>query len=292
MTFSNDCIQDVGRCAAQIPVLTVTQDTQNSLNVTLYSQTESAVDLTRYSQSSSSSSGSSDSFTGVQFKVKALYTDQNPYLSTEVTVTDPSAGIIRWDYTPTDLEKCGMWLAVFNLVYEGVKEASIPYYLDIRPNLSNYYAHGPVTIPEIRIAMRDCAGANTLLDDVEFSAEEIAWSIRRPIDFWNDALPPVAPHTVATFPFRYQWLNATMGELLLIAARHYERNRLSYNAAGVSVADKDKGPQYYQAGKQLLAEWQDWVKNKKISINVSGSYGTLRSYYPGSGYYYETSGDA
>lgn len=160
-----------------------------------------------------------------------------------------------------------------NIVYRA------PCYVEVSPNLANpsfwSQSWGVLTIAEIRLAIRDkCREDNFLLDNVEFSDTEIAWAIRRPVECWNERLPPLRTvYTAATFPYRYYWLIGVVGELLQIAAPHYERNRLRYSAAGLSVDDKDKAGFYERAAQKYLDEYRKWVDEKKYSINLGNAYG-------------------
>ena len=89
----------------------------------------------------------------------------------------------------------------------------------------------------------------------------------------------VSPFTPLTFPFRNHHSRAAIGELLLLAGHWYLRNTLSYSAAGVSVNDKDKGNAYITLGQSYREEWKNFVKNKKIELNVAGGFVTLVSAY-------------
>jgi len=145
-----------------------------------------------------------------------------------------------------------------------------------------------VTIAEIRLAMRDLSSEdNFLLDDVEFTDTEIAWAMRRPVDQWNETPPPLSgasSYTPNNFPYRYNWVNAVKGELMIVAASNYRRNHLSYQAAGLSVDDKNKFAEYEKIGRALLAEYKDWILTQKKAINFRRAFGRveLRSYgnYP------------
>jgi hypothetical protein len=132
-----------------------------------------------------------------------------------------------------------------------------------------------LSIAEVRMAIRDkCAVDNFLLDRVEFTDGEIAWSMRRPIDFWNEVPPPITQiFTPITFPYRYFYLNGVIGELLQIAAVHYERNTLRYTAAGMAVADKDKAKFYTEAAQKFQNEFRVWCRQQKKTINLSECYG-------------------
>lgn len=139
-----------------------------------------------------------------------------------------------------------------------------------------------LTIAEVRLGIRDkCREDNFLLDRVEFTDTEIAWAIRRPVDYWNEALPPLSQvMTTSNFPFVYNWFDGVIGELLAMAAVHTERNRLRYSAAGLNIDDKDQAAFYRSASDKYKAEYKEWVAQKKRSINVGNAFGrtSLRSF--------------
>jgi len=136
----------------------------------------------------------------------------------------------------------------------------------------------PLTIFEVRMAMRDrCPSDNTLLEDVEFTNTEIAYCMSRPIDYWNEALPPIRnTYTAATFPYRYNWTDGAIGELLRMAGLNLTRNRLPLNAGGLSVDDKMRAENYINMGAQMIENYKTWVASKKYSINMEDTYGTSR----------------
>jgi len=142
---------------------------------------------------------------------------------------------------------------------------------------------GPPTIQEIRLSLKDNAGAdNVLLDDVEFDAAEIAQAVLRPLQYWNEIPPPMRPmQTTKTFPFREMWLLGIQAYLLEIASHNYRRNQLSYSAGGVSVDDKNKDQPYSAVSARLLQRFQEMCRAKKIEINISLFSGSLGSPYSG-----------
>jgi|TARA_R110000824_G_scaffold95196_2_gene229058 hypothetical protein len=142
---------------------------------------------------------------------------------------------------------------------------------------------GPPTVEEIRLSLRDNSPAdNTLLDDFEFDAAEIAQAVVRPLQYWNEIPPPLRPaQTTKTFPFREMWLLGIQANLFSIAANNYRRNDLQYTAGGVAVADKAKEQVYAAAGGRLMQEFQGMLRAKKIEINISMFSGSIGSSYGG-----------
>jgi hypothetical protein len=152
-------------------------------------------------------------------------------------------------------------------------------YVEVAEDLSHIEGGslGTISIAEIRLAMRDkCSIDNFLLDTVEYTDTEIAWAIRRPIDYWNATNPRMRrfEYNAANFPFRYYWLEATVAELLRVAGLNYERNDLRYSASGLSVEDKRKAEFYLGVGDKVMKEFQRWVLQTKVSLNKSQAYST------------------
>jgi hypothetical protein len=237
----------------------------------------------------------------------------------EGEIIDGSDGHVRFTLNECELESRGLYLAEIS-VYDkeklscycdeedvtssGSSSSSVPCdqaariykyrsYLEIEQDITD--VNQPfigVSIAEIRLAMRDLSSEdNFLLDDVEFTDTEIAWAMRRPVDYWNERPPRLRGQTFtpANFPYRYEWINAVKGELMIMAAQNYRRNHLQYSAAGLSVDDQNKFQQYENVGKQLLADWKEWVEREKVSLNFQRSFNAtrLRSFdnYPyGGGY--------
>lgn len=147
------------------------------------------------------------------------------------------------------------------------------FYLQIDPNLHTNVYDYPLTIAEIRLALRDCPSGNFLIDDYEYSDKEIFYAIRSIVDMWNETPPPVATFTYTNFPFRYHWVQGTIGKLLRVAGRQKLRNWLPYSGGGVSVNDQSVWSSYHQLGDQYLKEFKEWMMAKKIEINIAGAFG-------------------
>lgn len=148
-------------------------------------------------------------------------------------------------------------------------------YIEIDQNLTDQtFMDGPLTIAEIRLALRDsCPEDNYLLDSVEFSNREIVYAIKRPIDFFNNQPPNLGNFTYTNFPYRWWWTEATIAHLLQIAAANLRRNALPSSAGGLQV--DDKGPKaniYEQIAMQKLQSYAQWVDAKKIELNIDGGY--------------------
>ena len=140
------------------------------------------------------------------------------------------------------------------------------------PKGSNTY----LTELDVRIWLRDNdPEANLLLDDFEFSPEEIRTAMTLTVDYWNDQPPYIRTYDYDKFPWRSQLLEGTVGNLLYIAANRYRRNALQYSAGGLSIQDQEKYQQYDQAGQRLFEAYKAWVVLNKRSLNAEQGFATL-----------------
>jgi hypothetical protein len=139
---------------------------------------------------------------------------------------------------------------------------------------------GPPTMAEIRLHLRDSSpGESYLLDHLMFDDAEIALAIARPVMYWNEVPPPIGEFTTQDFPFRYHWLEGICANLFFMVAEQFRRNQLSYSAAGVTLDDQNKEPNYERAGQVRWQAYREWVRSKKASINLEGGYGEVGSLY-------------
>ena len=129
---------------------------------------------------------------------------------------------------------------------------------------------------DVRIWLRDNdPDANLLLDDFEFSPEEIRTAFTLAVDYWNDQPPAIGNYDYDKFPWRSQLLRGTAGNLLYMAARRYDRNNLQYCAGGVTIDDQNKGQAYDAASTRLTEAYHDWVIRHKRSLNAEQGFATL-----------------
>lgn len=140
---------------------------------------------------------------------------------------------------------------------------------------------GPPTIQEIRMHLRDRAAENDLLQAVEFDDAEILEAIRHPVMYWNEMTPDVVRYNCNTFPFRHNWRNAIVAELMRTAIHYYSRNKMAAASSGLSIDDKNKDREYTQLLMLYDQEFKDWVARKKAEINIGMCFGGIGSEYDG-----------
>ncbi len=230
---------------------------------------------------------------GIELRVRELsgYDPKDKVHSIPVSVLDAAKGIVKADPLPDAIVRCaGVYLEEWALMSSDGRmlfsNQSLTFVrkglfgLGSDPNTRNL---GPPSVEEIRLALRDNSSAdNVLLDNVEFDSAEISQAVLRPIQYWNEIPPPIRPiQTTKTFPFKEIWMLGIQSYLLEIAAHHYRRNQLAYNAGGVSVDDKNKEQFYLAASRELNKRFQDMARAKKIEINISLFGGSIGSPYSG-----------
>lgn len=150
-------------------------------------------------------------------------------------------------------------------------------FLEIAPNNTLATTDYPLTISEVRLALRDeCPTANYLLDDFEFTDKEIFYAMRKAVDYWNEVPPDVQRYTYANYPYRYHWTLAVIGLLLRQTGRFKLRNWLPYQGGNVSVNDASTWERYHMLGDQYWKEYREFVLTKKVEINALGGFGGTR----------------
>jgi hypothetical protein len=258
----------IGNMPCNRPVISMVTHTRRTLTIQFKKLNGTVLDLTNVAK--------------VTFQAKETQDAVRFYVNKDCTITDAANGIITINFAPKEIPYAGVWNAAF-LLWNGDDEILLQYdiYLYLEKDLnSSQRCNTPITIPEVRMLLLDrCPADNGLLDDFEFSDAEVVFAIRRPVDEWNEMLPQIAGYqfTPATFPYRYNWLNATAAELLRMASRKLLRNKLDYSAGGVNINDKSRGPVYVQLAESMHTEWTAWCRHEKARINAENCYGSIRS---------------
>jgi hypothetical protein len=189
-------------------------------------------------------------------------------------IIDADNGVVQYSLSTTDVPGPGIYLAGYNIENaDDLLLHQVPRYLQVISNIKEgMTTNRPLTIAEVRLALRDYPTSNTLLDDVEFNDEEILWALTRPIDIWNSIPPDVQTFNYNNFPYRAAHLDGAIGELLATAAHYYMRNQLSYKSAGMTVDDKNKAASYLNLSENLKNKYITFVERKKYEINVAGGF--------------------
>ena len=269
-------VMDVGRskCFGDRPVVTITQGQKTRLVFWASNPDGTTLDL----------SGAGP-FT-VRFIARTR--EQSPtnalVIVCDIDPTDGAKGKITCDLPGKGMERPGLFPAQLG-VYDADDNIlfSQSHWLMVNPGL-DYRSNGPITIPEVRLMLRDsCPEQNFLIDDFEFTDDQIVACIRLPVDEFNEKYQPKTNFGASNFPYRFHWLRGATGYLMEIASKGYARNHLDYSAGGVNVQDKNKFGVYAAMSKDLLAEWRQFIKERKVEMNIEGGFGNM-----GSGYRFST----
>lgn len=208
----------------------------------------------------------------------------------EGTITDFQQNRVVFHLTEQHTDFIGVFIAEIMLYRGDLLMRRWPLYLCIEPSLAAATAgrnrrttRGGLTIPEIRLMLRDInRDYSEVLDEVEFKDAEILMAMQQPVDLWNDLLPP-EPRLVCdyqNFPFRYEWLRATCGYLLEMAAHWYRRNDIPLQAGGLTVQDRAKHQTYEPKAQQLIAEYRMWAQQRKVAESMKFAWGSTGSTWP------------
>lgn len=133
-----------------------------------------------------------------------------------------------------------------------------------------------VTDNDVRAFLRDNSALdNTLIDDLEFDAEEIRQALTYACDRWNDQPPYIGTYDYVDFPWRSKITIGAAAYLLQAAAHRFRRNALQYSAGGLTVADQEKYQQYDRAAERLSQEYIEWVVMNKRALNAESGFATI-----------------
>ena len=200
-----------------------------------------------------------------------------------VAYNNAENGLLDITLKPTATKLAGVYTLVVRLYLDDKKkillhENDATVYIASASGATNI---GPPTLLEIRLQLRDSsAEENSLLDGYNFSDEEMAIATMRPIQFFNESDPDVGIYyNTFNFPSRYYWTEGIIAQLFRIVEEYHRKNNLQYNSGGLAVDDRNKEQNYAQAGERHWMTFVDWVKRKKVKINIANGYGTVHSYY-------------
>lgn len=122
---------------------------------------------------------------------------------------------------------------------------------------------------------------NFLLGEQEMTPELIEAAMETAVDAYNTISPITLDHqSVESFPYRYELLIGTTGNLLRMKAINMIRNRVNYTTAGsVTVDEKKAAEDYIALGKDLMSEFMQRCQVIKVNLNQAAGYGHLGSQF-------------
>lgn len=138
-----------------------------------------------------------------------------------------------------------------------------------------------LTVDQVRRFMRDYPDKNILLDDVEFTQEDINQGVEMVTSKYNI----ITPQTVITpqgwaINAQYLLLLGVAAYLIFSAAQLQLRNQATYQDGDIApIGIDDKYPMYIQLYQQMNSEWMQLAQQVKIQNNLEAAYGCLASGY-------------
>ena len=136
-----------------------------------------------------------------------------------------------------------------------------------------------LTLGQVTRFLRDQPTYNILLEDVQFSEENVNDAIHFATEQYN-AMTPVTQYTKDNFPNDYVLLIGTAAHLMRSEGFLQIRNQLTYDDGDVSpIGVDDKFAAYNGLREALAAEWQNTARMMKTQMNMEQGYGSLSSGY-------------
>lgn len=134
---------------------------------------------------------------------------------------------------------------------------------------------------EVRRFMRDYPDRNILLEDVEFSQEDVNQALRMVTSAYNSTTP-ITSITPDSWPYgqEYLMLLGVAWYLIMSGTFLQLRNQATYQDGDIApIGIDDKFPLYMALWQSLKQSWDEMVKTTKTQLNLESSYGTLSSGY-------------
>ncbi len=136
-----------------------------------------------------------------------------------------------------------------------------------------------LTSGDVTQFLRDYADVNILLDNVQFTEDEINRAMELVLSRYN-LLPPMTTYTVDTFPNEWLFLIGVSSHLMHSEAFLQLRNQADYQDGDVQNPGIDnKFALYKQLSDSLAADWNNNAQKLKQQINMESCYDSLSSGY-------------
>lgn len=127
--------------------------------------------------------------------------------------------------------------------------------------------------------LRDYGDYNILLDNVQFTEDEVNAAMRFTVARYN-LLSPTTTYTSDTFPNEWLFLIGVCSHLMHSEAFLQLRNQADYQDGDIQNPGIDnKFALYKQLSDALAAEWTNNAQKLKQQINMESCYDSLSSGY-------------
>ena len=117
------------------------------------------------------------------------------------------------------------------------------------------------------VYMQDNEATNRLIRKREINPKAYELAVIMAIDDWN-ATAPITNTTLATWPSLKLLIEGAAIQFLIMAGFIQSRNRLNYNAGGVSVQVSDKAQEYQSWIQWLVNDYETKKLNMKKFNNI------------------------
>lgn len=131
-------------------------------------------------------------------------------------------------------------------------------------------------IKDIQLSMRDSdIVENELTGSRQFGVEEITLAAINTINLWNDTPPVTVGVTTKNFTYPTIWRLGIQYYLYDMILEWYRKNRLQYNAGGISVDDMNRLNEYTAAQQQRQRELILTIKQNKSTIVLNRGFSKI-----------------
>ncbi|MFA5572410.1 MAG: hypothetical protein WDA42_04825 [Candidatus Bathyarchaeia archaeon] len=195
-----------------------------------------------------------------------------------VTVLDEDQGTISFNLPTGVRNTAGIWLAEIGVVENDTLVFNNELYVYVERSSFGSRPNGPPNIADIRLSLRDSDPFESeLLSTNTYNLVEICHAATRAIQIYNEMPPSLNTFrkTTCNFPHRSLWTQGTQALLFDALIEQYRKNRLPYQAGGVSIDDQNKLQEYHAAAQQNIQEFKQRSMELKAQANVERGYGYL-----------------
>lgn len=136
-----------------------------------------------------------------------------------------------------------------------------------------------VTVDQVRMFMQDKAENNILLDDVQFTQDQVNFAIEMAVEAYN-AITPISYETPSTFPNKYLLMLGVTKFLMMSEVFKQIRNQATVQDGDVvNIGIDDKQAAYAQFYNLIHAEWNEISRSIRTQRNMESAVDELGSGY-------------
>jgi hypothetical protein len=195
-----------------------------------------------------------------------------------VTVLDNTLGTIEFKLPTAVRNYAGIYLAEIGVVEDDELIFNNELFVYVERSAFGNRPNGPPNIADIRLSLRDSDPFESeLLSTNTYNLVEICHAATRAVQIYNEMPPSLNTFrkTTCNFPHRSLWTQGTQALLFDAIIEQYRKNRLPYQAGGVSIDDQSKLQEYHAAAQQNIQEFKQRSMELKAQANVQRGYGYM-----------------